>query len=70
MASYRQYQEQLPADGVRGVLEVIEVTDRKMRGDFTFLDANGAVVARMTGVEAVMDESLYQAFKPQYAALS
>jgi hypothetical protein len=38
-----------------------------MRGDFTFLDANGAVVARLAGYEAVMDPLLNRAFKPSKA---
>jgi hypothetical protein len=38
-----------------------------MRGDFTFLDANGAVVARLAGYEAVMDPLLNRAFKPSEA---
>jgi len=49
------------------VLEVQEVTDKKMRGDFTFLDASGAVVARLAGYEAVMDPLLNRAFKPSGA---
>ncbi len=69
-ASYRQYRHPLPAEGVTVVLDVIEASDRRMRADFTILDANGAVTARLTGVEAIMDQSLYQAFKPQYAANS
>ena len=37
-----------------------------MKGDFTFLDADNEVVATMSGFEAVLDPSLYRAFKPQY----
>ena len=40
----------------------------KRKKDFTFLDANGVVVARLTGYEAVMDASLSKAFKAQHAA--
>jgi acyl transferase domain-containing protein/NAD(P)-dependent dehydrogenase (short-subunit alcohol dehydrogenase family) len=64
VASYRQFRPAFPAEGVTVVLEVREVTDKKMRGDFTFLDANGAVVARLAGYEAVMDPLLNRAFKP------
>jgi hypothetical protein len=35
-----------------------------MRGDFTFIDANSAVVAHLAGYEAVMDPLLNRAFKP------
>ncbi|OQY59072.1 MAG: hypothetical protein B6245_08530 [Desulfobacteraceae bacterium 4572_88] len=62
-ASYRQYCNRFPLEGVTAVLEVKEVTNRKMKGDFTFLDADNAVVARLTGYEAVMDVSLFEAFK-------
>jgi len=43
---------------------VREVTENKMRGDFTFLDADSRVIARLTGYEAVMDPLLNRAFKP------
>jgi hypothetical protein len=66
--SYRQYCHHFPADGVTVVLEIKEVNNRKMRGDFTFLDAGEVMVARLTGYEAIMDASLLKAFKPQYSA--
>jgi hypothetical protein len=67
VASYRQFRPAFPAEGVTVVLEVREVTDKKMRGDFTFIDANSAVVARLAGYEAVMDPLLNRAFKPSGA---
>ena len=67
-SSYRQYCEQFPADGVTAVLEIKDVSARRMRGDFTFLDAEDAIVARLNGYEAIMDASLFKAFKPQYRA--
>ena len=67
-ASYRQYRDAFPSDGVTAVLEIKEATDHKIRGDFTFLDTNEVVVARMTGYEAVMDASLSKAFKSKHAA--
>jgi hypothetical protein len=48
------------------MLTVTSASDRKMQGDFTFLDAQQTAVARMTGFEAVLDESLNRAFKPDY----
>jgi len=66
--SYRQYCHHFPADGVTAVLEIKAVNNRKMRGDFTFLDAGDLMVARLTGYEAIMDASLLKAFKPQYSA--
>ncbi len=69
-ASYRQYRHQFPAEGVTAVLEVSEVTNHKMRGDFTFSDSNGEIVARLTGYQAILDASLLKAFKPRYSALA
>ncbi len=65
-ASYRQYRDVFPLDGVTAVLEIKEAGDHKIKGDFTFLDNHEVVVARMTGYEAVMDQSLSKAFKPEY----
>jgi NAD(P)-dependent dehydrogenase (short-subunit alcohol dehydrogenase family) len=66
--SYRQFRPAFPAEGALVVLEVREASGRKMRGDFTFLDAEGVVIARLNGFEAVMDESLNRAFKPDRPA--
>jgi NAD(P)-dependent dehydrogenase (short-subunit alcohol dehydrogenase family) len=67
-ASYRQYRNSFPSDGVAAFLEVKEVTNYKMKGDFTFIDSEDVVVARLTGCEAVMDASLSKAFKSRHAA--
>jgi len=67
-ASYRQYRNKFPSEGVTALLEVKEVTKRKFKGDFTFLDKNNVVVAQLTGYEAAMDESLFKAFKTKDAA--
>ena len=67
-ASYRQYRTVFPSDGVTAVLEVKEASGSKMKGDFTFLDSDGVVVARLTGYEAVMNASLSRAFKARHAA--
>jgi len=61
---YRQYYTAFPPDGVTAVLQVTDVTDHKMTGDFTLIDAGGRVVAELKGYEAIMDASLYGAFKP------
>ncbi len=63
-ASYRQFRTAFPAEGVKVVLEVRNATPKKMRGDFTFLDAESQVIARLVGYEAVMDPLLNRAFKP------
>jgi NAD(P)-dependent dehydrogenase (short-subunit alcohol dehydrogenase family) len=70
VSSYRQYRHQFPADGVTVVLEASEVTNHKMRGNFTFSDSNGEIVACLTGYQAILDASLLKAFKPQYRALA
>jgi NAD(P)-dependent dehydrogenase (short-subunit alcohol dehydrogenase family) len=62
-ASYRQFRAAFPAQGVTVALEVREATAKRMRGDFTFLDADGQVIAQLTGYEAVMDPLLNRAFK-------
>jgi hypothetical protein len=67
-AAYRQYRDRFPEAGVTAVLEIREANAYKITGDFTFLDSRSAVVARITGYEAVMDPALYKAFKPQHAA--
>ena len=67
-ASYRQYRDAFPSNGVTSVLEIKEATNHKIKGDFTFLDADEVVIARMIGYEAVMDRSLSKAFKSVHAA--
>ena len=62
-ASYRQYCSRFPENGVTAVLEIRHAGQNKMLGDFTFLDIHHAVIARLTGYEAVMDTSLTKAFK-------
>ncbi|MFP4040675.1 MAG: SDR family NAD(P)-dependent oxidoreductase, partial [Desulfosudaceae bacterium] len=61
--SFRQYRDDFPAEGLTVVLEVKGQTEHRLSGDFTFLDDEQVVVARMTGYEAVMDKSLDAAFK-------
>ena len=67
-ASYRQYRAKFPSEGVTAVLEIKEATDRKMCGDFIFLNADDKIVARIEGFEAIMDPALFKAFKPQLKA--
>jgi len=66
-ASYRQYCDIFPKQGIRALLEIKDVNNHKMTGDFTFLDSANKVIARLSGYEAVMDQSLFKAFKPQCA---
>ncbi|MFZ0724248.1 MAG: SDR family oxidoreductase [Desulfobacterales bacterium] len=62
-AAYRQYRRRFPAEGVTAVLEVTAAGNHKMQGNVTFLDRDGAVVARMTGCESVMDPALQKVFR-------
>ncbi|MBW2178507.1 MAG: polyketide synthase dehydratase domain-containing protein, partial [Deltaproteobacteria bacterium] len=63
-ASYRQYCSAFPAEGVTAVLAVTDLTDHKMTGNFLLVDKENRLAAKMTGYEAVLDASLYKAFKP------
>jgi hypothetical protein len=60
---FRQYRQSFPQDGVVAILEVKQQSGHKICGDFTFLDAEGTVVARMDDYEAIMDKSLKKAFR-------
>ena len=61
-ASYRQYRNRFPAGGVRTILKVHQVTAHKMTGDFTFIDQNDEIIAKLEGYEAIMDTGLKKAF--------
>jgi NAD(P)-dependent dehydrogenase (short-subunit alcohol dehydrogenase family)/acyl carrier protein len=67
-AAYRQYATRFPREEITVVLHINEVTRHKMVGDFTFLSPGREVVATLKGYEAVMDASLFRAFKTQNAA--
>ncbi len=68
-ASYRQYCRRFPSQPIQAVLAVRDVSRYKLVGDFTFLDQDGTVLAIITGFEAVMEDRLMRAFKPErYAA--
>ena len=64
-SKYRQYRNSFPEEDITAVLEVREVNDHKMKGNFTFLDSEKSVVATITGYESVMDKSLLTTFKPE-----
>ncbi|MEJ2037813.1 MAG: SDR family NAD(P)-dependent oxidoreductase, partial [Desulfosarcinaceae bacterium] len=61
--SYRQYRDRFPLEGVSAVMEIHKASNRKMVGDFTFLDGDKTVVARLEGYEAVIDKDLIRSFK-------
>lgn len=66
-ASYRQYCRSFPSTDITTILKVKEANNHKLRCDYTFLSEDNAVLARLIGYEAIMDPSLYKAFKPEYA---
>jgi hypothetical protein len=70
LTSYRQHCRQFPAEGITAVLEVSEVTNHKIVGNFTFSDSNGDIVAQLKGYQAISKASLLKSFKPQHRALA
>jgi len=67
VASFRQYCRKFPDTPVTAILEVTDVTEHKMTGDVTILDSDQRVAAELKGYEAIMDDSLFKAFKPELA---
>ena len=63
-STYRQYTRRFPPESVTVVLQIDQTSRNKMTGGFTFLDDNQTVLAQIKGYEAVVDQSLYRAFKP------
>jgi acyl transferase domain-containing protein/NAD(P)-dependent dehydrogenase (short-subunit alcohol dehydrogenase family) len=61
--SYRQYCRTFPQGNITAILEIKDVNQRKLRGDFTFLDKRDVVVAQLFGYEALIDPKLINAFK-------
>jgi acyl transferase domain-containing protein/NAD(P)-dependent dehydrogenase (short-subunit alcohol dehydrogenase family) len=64
-AAYRQYRESFPQNGVKAIMMVKDVTDHKMQADFVLLDSREEIVATLTGYEAIMSDTLNNAFKPE-----
>jgi NAD(P)-dependent dehydrogenase (short-subunit alcohol dehydrogenase family) len=62
-AIYRQYCHRFPETGVSAVLEIQKSNQRKMVGNFTFIDQDKNVLACIKGYEAIMDPGLSKAFK-------
>ena len=61
--SYRQYRRNFPEGNITAILEIKDINQRKLLGDFTFLDTDGLVVAQIFGYEALIDPKLINAFK-------
>jgi hypothetical protein len=64
-SAYRQYRSAFPKEAVTVVMEVDTANESKLKSNFTFLDKNRNVIARLAGYEAVMDNGLLNAFKQQ-----
>jgi acyl transferase domain-containing protein/NAD(P)-dependent dehydrogenase (short-subunit alcohol dehydrogenase family) len=56
-ASYRQYCPRFPKGEITTVLDVKDASGRKIRCDFTFLDKDHTVLARLKGYEAMLAPS-------------
>ena len=65
--TYRQFVSNFPSSGITIKLEVQQVTKNKLTGTFLFIDDQNCIIAVLSGYEAIIDPSLYKAFKPQYA---
>jgi NAD(P)-dependent dehydrogenase (short-subunit alcohol dehydrogenase family) len=61
-ARYRQYRRAFPAGAVRVLAHVTHAASHQARADLDFLDAKGALVARLEGYEWAFDPSLRRAF--------
>jgi hypothetical protein len=52
-----------PAEGCLLVMRVVRASEHSLVADAEFLDAAGRVVARVTGMECTIDQSLARAFR-------
>jgi acyl transferase domain-containing protein/acyl carrier protein len=63
MGHYRQFRRAFPPGGVKIVAQIRHASETRATADVEFLDAQGAVVARLDGYECVIDCSLNEAFR-------
>ena len=63
IGGYRQFRRAFPAEGVRVVATIRHASETRAVADIEFLDARGAVVARIDGVRVRHRPSLNQAFR-------
>ena len=63
LGRYRQFQRTFPSGRVKVVAKVNRPAPHRETADIDFLDAQGAIVARIEGYECVSDASLKQAFR-------
>ncbi|MEQ8762577.1 MAG: SDR family NAD(P)-dependent oxidoreductase [Planctomycetota bacterium] len=67
-ASYRQFQQRFPDDGVRIVARIRSHTEHAVHADIEILDREGRLVARFEDYESVVDVSLERAFRSNQLA--
>ncbi|MBI5209963.1 MAG: SDR family NAD(P)-dependent oxidoreductase [Elusimicrobia bacterium] len=63
IGAYRQYRAEFPKEGLRVVLRVTKCSEHAAVADVDFLDAAGALVARIASSEHTIDPSLTDAFR-------
>src|SRR5262249_51837441 len=63
LGRYRQYRKVFPDVGVRVLTRVSRHTELHVVADLDFVDADGRLVARLGGYEAIIDPTLHQAFR-------
>ena len=62
VASYRQFRQRFPKEGVTVLARITATTGHSATADIDFVDSKGALVARMKGYECTVDASLKEAF--------
>ena len=62
LARYQQFARKFPAQGVQLISNITRHTAHEAVADIEFIDAKGALVARIEGYTCVVDGSLRQAF--------
>jgi hypothetical protein len=67
---YRQYRRAFPTDGVRAVVHITHVAGGLARADIDYLDSAGRLVARMRGLECVLEAALAAKFRNNQVVLS
>ena len=68
VGAYQQFQRKFPKGGVQARLRVAKSTPSKVVATVDFVDAGGALVARLSDVEWTADASLKQAFGKEPAS--
>jgi NAD(P)-dependent dehydrogenase (short-subunit alcohol dehydrogenase family)/acyl-coenzyme A thioesterase PaaI-like protein len=67
---YRQYRRAFPTDGVRAVARITHSTGGVARADVDCLDSAGRLIARIQGLECVLEAALAEKFRNNQVVLS